>query len=50
MVVAKRYIKERRTEWRLFIVYTQVTSRCSVQRDDLSSQARQRFEDIVVLH
>ncbi|WP_419206955.1 aldehyde dehydrogenase family protein [Photobacterium leiognathi subsp. mandapamensis] len=29
--------------------YTQATSRCSVQRDDLSSQARQRFEDIVVL-
>ncbi len=50
MVVAKRYIKERRTEWRLFIVYTQVTSRCSVQRDDLSSQVRQRFEDIAVLH
>ncbi len=50
MVVAKRYIKERRTEWRLFIVYTQVTSRCSVQRDDLNSQARQRFVDIVALH
>ncbi len=32
------------------VLYTQVTSRCSVQRDDLSSQARQRFEDIVVLH
>ncbi len=31
-------------------LYTQATSRCSVQRDDLSSQARQRFEDIVVLH
>ncbi len=31
-------------------LYTQVTSRCSVQRDDLSSQARQRFVDIVVLH
>ncbi len=38
MVVAKRYIKERRTEWRLFIVYTQVTSRCSVQRDDFLRQ------------
>ncbi len=36
---------------RLFLyVYTQATSRCNVQRDDLSSQARQRFVDIVVLH
>ncbi len=32
------------------LFYTQVTLRCSVQRDDLSSQARQRFVDIVVLH
>ncbi len=31
-------------------IYTQVASRCYVQRDDLSSLARQRFVDIVALH
>ncbi len=30
--------------------YTQVTSRCSVQREWLGSQSRQRLEDLVILN